>query len=87
MIYLTRETQTYNELGEEILNASYLVDGSDLKAIAAIIQRVIIDGDDYKAAERKAVFDKSLNYPEANGMLASEFIYKNIADEFKEESK
>ncbi|MBR0060043.1 MAG: CDP-glycerol glycerophosphotransferase family protein, partial [Selenomonadaceae bacterium] len=87
MIYLTRETQTYNELGEEILNASYLVDGRDLNAIAAMIQKVIIEGDDYKAAERKAVFDKSLNYPEANGMLASEFIYKNIADEFKEESK
>ena len=84
MIYLTRETQTYNELGEEILNASYLVDGQDLEGIVAVIQRVIIEGDDYKAAERKAVFDKSLNYPEANGMLASEFIFKSITDEFKE---
>ena len=81
MIYLTRDTQTYNELGEEILGASYLVDGSDLNAIAAMIQRVIIDGDDYKAAERKAIFDKSLNYPASNGMLASEFIFKSIADD------
>ena len=50
-----------------------------------MIQRVIIDGDDYRAAERKEVFDKYLNYPKVNGMLASEFIYKNIADELKEE--
>ena len=66
-----------------ILQASYLVDGKDLDAIAATIQRVFINGDDYKAAERREVFDKYLNYPKANGMLASEFIYKNICDELK----
>ena len=81
MIYLTRDTQKFNELGAAILNASYLVDGKDLEGIAATIQRVIIDGDDYKASERKEVFDKYLNYPKSNGMLASEFIFKNIADE------
>ena len=84
MIYLTRETQIFNELGKAILKVSYTVDGKDLDAIAAIMQRVFIDGDDYKAAERKEVFDKYLNYPKANGMLASEFIYRSIADEFKE---
>ena len=83
MIYLTRDTQKFNELGEEILKASYLVDGKDFDAIAALMQRVFIDGDDYKAATRKEVFDKYLNYPKANGMLASEFIFKNIADELK----
>lgn len=84
MIYLTRDTQKYNELGEEILKASYLVDGQDLDGIAAMMQRVFIEGDDYKAAERRAVFDKYLNYPKAIGMLASEFIYKSITDELKE---
>ena len=83
MIYLTRDTQKFNELGNEILKASYTVDGQDLDAIAAMIQRVFIEGDDYKAAERKAVFEKYLDYYKANGMLASEFIYKNIADELK----
>ena len=81
MIYLTRETQNYNELGKEILSVSYCVDGKDLDGIAAMIQRVFIEGDDYKAAVRKEVFDKYLNYPKTNGMLASEFIYKSIADE------
>lgn len=83
MIFLTRDTQKFNELGNEILKASYTVDGKDLDGIAAMMQRVFIEGDDYKAAERKEVFDKYLNYPKANGMLASEFIYKNIADELK----
>ena len=81
MIYLTREGTVFNELGNEIFKGSYLVDGKDFDAIAAMIQRVFIDGDDYKAAERREIFDKYLNYPKANGMLASEFIYKSIADD------
>ncbi len=83
MIYLTRDTQKFNALGNVILKASYTVDGKNLDAIAAIMQRVFIEGDDYKAAERRAVFDKYLNYPKYLGMLSSEFIYKNIADELK----
>ena len=87
MIYLTRDTQKFNELGNVILKASYTVDGKDLDAIAAMMQRVFIEGDDYKAAERKKVFDKYLNYPKYNGMLASEFIYKSIVDDLKEVKK
>lgn len=60
-----------------------LADGKDFDGIAAMIQRVFIEGDDYKAAERKVIFDKHLNYFKDNGMLASEFIYKNIVDELK----
>ena len=81
MIYLTREGTVFNELGNEIFKGSYLVDGKDFDAIAAMIQRVFIKGDDYKAEERREIFDKYLNYPKANGMLASEFIYKSIADD------
>jgi len=83
MIYLTRPEQNHNKLGDEILSASYLVDGKDFNGIAALVQRIFIEGKDDKAAERKKVFDKYLNYPKANGMLASNFIYKSIADEFK----
>ena len=83
MIYLTRPEQNHNKLGEEILKASYLVDGRDFKGIAMLLQRLFIEGKDDKAAKRKQVFDKYLNYPKTNGMLASEFIYKSIADEFK----
>lgn len=83
MIFLTRDTQKFNELGEKILSASYLVDGRDLNGIAATMQKVFIEGDDYKAAERKVVFDEYLNYPKYNGMSAGEFIFKSIADDLK----
>lgn len=83
MIYLTRDTQEFNELGEEILKVSYCVDGRDLDAIAALMQKVFIDGDDPMFKARKKFFDKHMNYLKANGMTASEFIYKNIADKFK----
>ena len=73
MIYLTRDTQKYNDLGKKILSVSYLVDGKDLKGIAATIQKVFIEGNDAKAAIRKELFDKYLNYPKANGMSASEY--------------
>ena len=84
MIYLTRDTQWFNNLGEEVLKISYLVDGQDLHKIAETIKEVFIEGNDYKAAERKEIFYKYLNYVKVNGMLASEFIYKKIADEFQE---
>jgi hypothetical protein len=83
MIYLTRGTQKFYELGEKILKVSYLVNGKDFEAIAALIQKVFIDGNDDKAAERKEVFDKYLNYTKFNGMLASEFVYRKIADELR----
>ena len=85
MIFLTREGEKFNRLAEEILKASYLVDGKNFYDIAMTIQNVFIEGNDSKAAERKKNFFKYLNYPNANGMLASEFIYKNIADELKKQ--
>ena len=85
MIFLTRETQKFNDLGNEIMKVLYRVDGRNLNGIAALIQRIFIEGNDAKAAIRKELFDKYLNYPKANGMSASEFIYRSIADEFKSE--
>lgn len=86
MIFLTREGGKFNDLAYKIFEASYLVDGKDLDAIAATIQKVFVEGHDDKVALRKDVFDKYLNYPKFNGMSASEFIYKSIADELKEVS-
>ena len=83
MIFLTRAGEKFNGVGHAILEASYLVDGKDFDAIAKMIQKVFVKGDDYKAAQRREVFDKYLNYPKATGMLASEFIYHSIADELK----
>ncbi len=83
MIFLTREGEVFNELGEKILAASYPVDGKDFDAISAAIQKIFLQGNDDKYAERKAVFDEYLNYPKYLGMSASKFIYRSIAEALK----
>ena len=80
MIYLTRAGEKFNELGQAVLNASYLVDGKNFDTIAETMQKVFIEGKDDKAPLRKDVYMKYLNYPGYTGMLASDFIYKSIAD-------
>ena len=84
MIYLTRDTQEYNEVAEGILNVSYLVDGRDLQSIAALLKKIFIAGEDPKRAEREKFFDEHLNYYKQNGMSASEFIYREISRNLKE---
>ena len=83
MIFLTRDTQEFNEMGEAILNVSYTVDGRDLNGIAALMQKIFIAGEDPKRAERQKFFDEHLNYYKQNGMSASEFIYRNISRELE----
>ena len=83
MIFLTRDTQEFNETGRKILDASYCVDGSDTEAIAELMQKVFIEGNDFMKDERQKIFDGLLNYRRRNDMTASEFIYRNISDALK----
>ena len=85
MIFLTRAGERFNKLGEEILKASYLVDGKDVEKIAETMQKVFIEGKDDKAPQRAEVYKKYLDYPNYTGMLASTFIYKSIADGLKDQ--
>lgn len=75
---VNKSKATFNELGKGILNVSYCVDGKDWDAVSAMMQKVFIEGNDYKAEERKKFFDENLNYFKQNGMSASKFIYKTI---------
>ncbi len=81
MIFLRRDTQEFNDLGAAILNVSYLVDGKDLQGIAELMKSIFLMGNDPKRDERQKFFDEHLNYFKHNGMTASEFIYRNIAQE------
>lgn len=89
MIYLLNPESkvTVNELATGVLNVSYLVDGNDLKGIVEMFQRIFIEGDDYKADERKKFFDENLNYFKQNGMSASEYIYKTICKDLGVDAK
>ena len=89
MIFLTREGTTdnlhesFNELGEELMEIIYRIDGRDLNGIAALMQRIFIKGDDQKRAERQKFFDKHLNYYKQNSMTAGEFIYREVVRSLK----
>lgn len=83
MIFLTRDTQEFNHLGNELMKVLYRVDGKNLKGIAAAMQKVFIEGKDEMFAARKKFFDEHMNYIKANGTTAAEFIFKTIAHELR----
>ena len=83
MIFLTRDTQKFNELGSALMKVLYRVDGKNLQAIAAAIQKIFIDGKDDMFSARMKFFNEHMNYIEANGMPAAEFIFKTIAKELR----
>ena len=83
IIFLTRDTQKFNELGNKIMNILYRVDGRNLKGISELMQKIFIEGKDEMFEARRKFFDEHMNYMKANGMTASEFIFKTIATELK----
>ena len=83
MIFLTRDTQKFNELGNELMKILYRVDGRNLNAIGALMQKVFIEGKDDLFNARMKFFDEHLNYMKANGMTASEFIFKTLSKELR----
>ena len=83
MIFLTRDTQQFNYLGDELMKVLYRVDGRNLPAIAALMQKIFIDGKDDLFDARMKFFDKHLDYVKANGMTASNFIFKTVAKELR----
>lgn len=83
MIFLTRDTQKFNQLGNALMKILYRVDGKDLKGIAALLQKIFIEGEDELSEPRKEFFDKHMNYMQANGTTASEFIFKTVARDLR----
>ena len=83
MIFLTRDTQQFNRLGDELMKVLYRVDGKNLQAIAAMMQKIFVEGKDDMFDARMKFFDENMNYIKANGMTAAEFIFKTIAKELR----
>ena len=83
MIFLTRDTQKFNELGNALMKVLYRVDGKNLQGIAALMQKIFIDGKDEMFAARMKFFDEHMNYIKANGMSAADFIFRTIAKELR----
>ena len=78
LLFLQREGQAFNELGERIVQNYYTVNGRNYKGIEMFLQDVILDGNDVMAERRKEVFEEELNYYKYNGCSACEYIYRDI---------
>lgn len=81
MIFLTRDTQKFNALGNALMKILYRVDGKDLKGISELMQKIFIAGEDELFEARRNFFDKHMDYVTANGTTASKFIFKTITKE------
>lgn len=75
LIFLTRDTQKFNEFGNKLKGILYNIDGSDYAAIEEKIVQ-LIDGKDDMKEIRDNFFDEYLNYVKINkGYNATEYIY------------
>ena len=78
LLFLTRDTQQFTDIGAALMEVLYRADGRDHKAIASFIENVLVKKKDTMSAARKKFFDEHFNYRQDNGMLASEYIFNAI---------
>lgn len=78
LLFLTREEQTFNELGRNILNVYDQKDGRDYVGIERFLEDVILIGCDDKRKARETYFETHLDYRALNGCLAGQKIYRDI---------
>lgn len=78
MLFLTRERNTFNDFGKELVQVLYKVDGADFTGIEKFIREIVLSENDYMMEEREKFYTKYLDYINNNGMTASEYIYHYI---------
>lgn len=78
ILFLARQGQYFNAVGQAAFHASYTVDGKDIEGITKFIEDVVIRGGDYKKEEREIMTQKILDYRYLNGDLASDRIYQIV---------
>lgn len=66
------------QYGRELYDVLYISDGDYKRDICRFVKEVVRDGNDVLKENRDQFFNKNLDYKKRNGMLASEFIYKDL---------
>lgn len=84
LLFLKRNGQAFNSLGEKIIEAHYTEWGEDYMGIENFLQSVILEGRDTKKEEREKIFHEELDYYAQNGCGASEYIYRDLCHELLE---
>ena len=80
LMLLSRETQEFSELGLPLSKVLYRVNGDDRDGIEQFIKQVLIERKDILKDKREDFFEKYLDYQKKNGMLASEYIFRDICE-------
>ena len=81
LLFLTRETQKFNEFGDHLKKILYCVPGDDYDGIDNYINEVLFKNNDYMKKERNNFFNKYLDYYTYNNkQLASEYVYSCLKD-------
>ena len=81
LLFLTRDTQKFNLLIEQLMQVLYRADGRDFDGIQKFIEQVAIKGDDPMSVDRQKFFDEHLDYVKQNGVSASQYIFNAIDKE------
>ena len=86
LLLLTRKEACYNSFGNAITDVLYKCKGEDLSSIEEFVQ-MIISNKDPMQEKRKKFFDKNLNYYKHNSLLANDYIYSLLQQNFRIEQK
>lgn len=77
LLFLTRETQKFNEIGDALMQVLYRSDGRNFADIERFIEKVVVKGDDTMREARESFFCSNLDYVK-NGKTASQYIFNRI---------
>lgn len=83
LLFLTREEQRFNSLGEKIVPCYYTAKGEDYVAIEQFIENIILQGEDSMKEERTQVYQEVMDYETINGCTAAECICRDILGLFE----
>ena len=78
LLFLTRPEQTYNAVGEKLIEAHYQTKGNRYIEIEAFLKNVVLKGEDDMKSQREDIFETYLDYRKQTGRYAHEIIYSDL---------
>lgn len=78
LLFLRRNGQAFNKLGEKLLQAYHLAGGDNYTEIENFLQDIILKENDVKKDVREKIWKEELDYMRINQCTASEYIYEDI---------
>lgn len=83
MLFLTKNTQTFNDFGEKLKEVLYTADGGDFEKISEFVETVVLQGQDGMKEKREKFFYENLDYVNQKESLASDYVFRYIEEQWK----